>query len=97
MRKSISIGRITTIAGLSAVAVRGDGGDDTRGCLRRLSGGQLWYERNAIFARYGYCFKTEQALRTFGPRCHPPYGRLPPHAQDRVNEIMAWERRKGCN
>ncbi len=65
--------------------------------LSRLSCGQLWYERNAIFARFGYCFQTEQAINTFGPACFPPYGKLPPNAQSRVNEIIAWERRKGCN
>ena len=62
-----------------------------------LSCGQLWYERNKIFADHGYCFKTDQAIATFGPACFPPYGRLPPHAQSRVNEIVAWERRKGCS
>lgn len=61
-----------------------------------LSCGQLWYERNAIFAEYGYCFQTQQAINTFGRRCFPPYGRLPPSAQQRVNEIIYWERRKGC-
>lgn len=62
----------------------------------QLSCGQLWYERNAIFARYGHCFQTPQAIATFGRRCYPPYGQLPPHARVRVNEIIAWERRKGC-
>ena len=65
--------------------------------LGGLSCGQLWYERNSLFAQYGYCFQTQQAIATFGRRCHPPYGRLPPGAQSRVNEIIAWEQRKGCN
>jgi hypothetical protein len=63
---------------------------------RELSCGQLWYERNSIFAEYGYCFKTPQAINTFGRGCFPPYGRMPPRAQRTVNEIMHWERRKGC-
>jgi YARHG domain len=62
-----------------------------------LSCGQLWYERNAIFAQYGYCFRTEQAINAFGRACFPPYGRLPPNAQSLVNEIISWERRKGCS
>ena len=62
-----------------------------------LSCGQLWYERNKVFAEYGYCFKTDQAINAFGRACFPPYGRLPPHAQSVVNEIIAWERRKGCS
>jgi hypothetical protein len=61
-----------------------------------LSCGQLWYQRNAIFAEYGYCFQTPQARATFGPRCYPPYGQLPPHAQRIVNAIVYWEQRKGC-
>ena len=61
-----------------------------------LSCGQLWYERNAIFAQYGHCFKTAPAISAFGPGCFPPYGRLPPHAQSLVNGIIAWERRRRC-
>jgi hypothetical protein len=65
--------------------------------LARLSCGQLWYERNAIYAEYGHCFRTPQAIAVFGPRCYPPYGQLPRRAQQRVGQILAWERRKGCN
>jgi hypothetical protein len=64
--------------------------------LANLSCGQLWYERNAVYAMFGYCFKTDQAIRTFGQGCYPPYGRLPGWAEARVAEIQAWERRKGC-
>lgn len=64
--------------------------------LNQLSCGQLWYERNQIYAQFGYCFKTDQAIGTFGRACFPPYGRLPGWAQSRVNEIVGWERRRGC-
>jgi hypothetical protein len=64
--------------------------------LADLSCGQLWYERNAVYAQFGYCFKTDQAIRTFGRGCVPPYGRMPNWAESRVAEIQAWERRKGC-
>jgi hypothetical protein len=64
--------------------------------LSGLSCGQLWYERNAIYARYGYCFKTDQAIRAFGKGCFPPFGQLPGGAQARVDDIQGWERRKGC-
>jgi hypothetical protein len=64
--------------------------------LAGLSCGQLWYERNSIYAQHGYCFKTEQAIGAFGRGCFPPYGRLPASAQSRVDDIIAWERRKGC-
>ena len=56
-----------------------------------LSCGQLWYERNAIYAQYGHCFQTAQAISAFGRACFPPYGRLPPSAQARVNAIISWE------
>ena len=57
---------------------------------------QLWYERNSIFAEEGYCFRTRRAIRVFGRRCYPPYGRLTPWERERVNEILYWERVKGC-
>jgi len=56
----------------------------------------LWHERNSIYARHGYCFKTDRAIAEFGPGCFPPYGRLSGRDADRVNEIQYWERRKDC-
>ncbi len=56
----------------------------------------LWYARNAIYARKGYCFKTERARSVFGPGCFPPYGALSGSEQDRVNALQYWEREKGC-
>jgi len=43
------------------------------GCqsYRCMSCDRLWYERNAIFARKGYCFRTRRAVRVFGYRCYP--------------------------
>jgi hypothetical protein len=65
--------------------------------LRYMSCGELWYARNAIYAQNGYCFQTSRAISVFGRACFPPYGRLSPYEQRRVNDIIAWERRKGCN
>ena len=64
--------------------------------VHTLNCGQLWYERNAIYARNGYCFKSKRARNVFGPRCYPPYGRLSRYEQNLVNSIVYWERRKGC-
>ncbi|PWB79014.1 MAG: YARHG domain-containing protein [Methylocystaceae bacterium] len=61
-----------------------------------MSCGELWYARNAIYARNGYCFETERAQSVFGAGCFPPYGRLHGWEKARVNEIQMWERRKGC-
>ena len=61
-----------------------------------LSSSQLWYERNSIFAQHGYCFKSQRGIATFGRVCHPPFGRLPGHMRRVVNNIEAWERRRGC-
>lgn len=58
---------------------------------------ELWYERNAIYAHYGYCFKTARAQAVFGTSCHPPYGKLPKSAMKQVKEIKSWERKKGCS
>ncbi|MFA7416031.1 MAG: YARHG domain-containing protein [Rhizobium sp.] len=62
----------------------------------RMSCDQLWYERNAIYAAKGYCFKTQRARSVFGRACFPPYGRLTPAETRRVNTIQQWERYQGC-
>ena len=61
-----------------------------------MSCDQLWYERNAIYAAKGYCFKTARARQVFGPGCVPPYGNLDANERDRVSAIQQWERSKGC-
>jgi hypothetical protein len=61
-----------------------------------MSCSQLWYARNTIYARNGYCFKTERARAAFGPGCFPPYGELHGWEHERVNELQVWEARKGC-
>ena len=61
-----------------------------------MSCGDLWYARNKIYARNGYCFKTARGVDAFGPGCFPPYGRLSGWEKDRVDELQMWERRKGC-
>ena len=64
--------------------------------LSQLSCRALWYQRNAIYAEQGYCFKTADAIATFGERCYPPYGKLTRDQQRYVDEVQYWERRKGC-
>lgn len=64
--------------------------------LSELSCKALWYQRNAVYAEQGYCFKTKDAIATFGARCYAPYGKLTPDQQRFVNEVQAWEARKGC-
>lgn len=56
----------------------------------------LWYARNAIYARQGYCFRTRRARRVFGARCYPPYGRLTAYQRRIVRAIRRAERRNGC-
>jgi hypothetical protein len=58
--------------------------------------GQLWHQRNAIYARAGYCFQTARARATFGENCFPPYGRLTPSQQARVNALQYQEDMRGC-
>lgn len=57
---------------------------------------ELWFQRNAIFAEAGYCFQTARARAVFGAGCFPPYGRLTPRQQARVNAIRAQEDYLGC-
>jgi len=61
-----------------------------------MSCDDLWYARNAIYARNGYCFKTPRAQAVFGLGCFPPYGQLRGWEKSRVNELQMWESRKGC-
>lgn len=64
--------------------------------LSQLSCRALWYQRNAVYAEQGYCFKTADAIATFGERCYPPYGQLTPEQQRYVDQVRYWEARKGC-
>ncbi|MCP4071732.1 MAG: YARHG domain-containing protein [Hyphomicrobiales bacterium] len=56
----------------------------------------LWYERNAIFARNGHCFKSARGQAQFGVGCFAPYGRLGSADQREVDQILMWEGRNGC-
>lgn len=57
----------------------------------------LWYERNLIYAQYGYCFVTPLGRRVFADYdCWTRNPRLEPWEQQRVREIKAEERRIGC-
>ena len=69
-------------------------GDDSY--WMELTCGQLWYERNSIFAAAGHCFKTKRARRVFGRNCFPPYGKLHRGQRSTVRNIRRAERRKGC-
>jgi hypothetical protein len=61
-----------------------------------MSCDELWHERNAVYSRNGYCFKTQKAIAAFGKGCFPPYGELQGSEKNRVTEISLWERQKGC-
>jgi len=56
----------------------------------------LWHQRNAIYARNGYCFRTARAQAVFGPGCFPPYGELSPGERRQVNRLQAEEDALGC-
>jgi hypothetical protein len=68
--------------------------------LGSLSCGDLWHERNAIFARNAYCFKSERAMRVFGNEnctfyveADVPMSQSERHKVDLIREI---ERQKSC-
>jgi hypothetical protein len=56
----------------------------------------LWYRRNEIYARNGFCFKTARARAAFGDGCFPPYGRLSPREKAIVSRIEQREMEYGC-
>ena len=64
----------------------------------------LWYARNLIWHRYGYCFTTDRAIRAFGnDQCQSGVDRaavaLGMSDEDRaeVDRIVAEETRLGCS
>lgn len=80
----------------SGTAQAGDDEGMGKVYYHEMSCAQLWYERNAIFARHGYCFKTQRGINAFGKGCTPPYGKIPGNLKKVVKEIQGYERRNGC-
>ena|SRR5258706_11871097 len=68
---------------------------------RSMSCGDLWHQRNAIYARNGFCFRTDRAIRVFGnENCRfDVEADVPMSSSERLDldEIKAAERRKGCH
>jgi len=68
--------------------------------LWSFSCGDLWYQRNAIYARNGFCFKSDRGLRVFGnENCQYQVEADVPmsRAERRVVEMIRdVERQKGC-
>lgn len=57
----------------------------------------LWWERNAIFNRYGYCFKTARGRNAFdNSDCFTSNPSLSSADTSRVNQIKRQESRMGC-
>lgn len=61
-----------------------------------MSCNDLWRARNEIYARYGYCFKSQRAVAAFGKGCFPPYGRLSGQDKARAEDLQRRERQQGC-
>jgi len=62
---------------------------------------QLWYERNAYFARYGYCFQSARGQAAFPPgNCRPGVtvanAPLTGFERSEVARLEAEEKRLGC-
>lgn len=58
---------------------------------------ELWYERNSIFDRKGYCFKTARGKNTFdNSNCYTSNPTLTASEKNRVNELKSMESRMGC-
>lgn len=84
------------LGGLLAAAATAGAPAASAQALSELSCKALWYQRNAVYAEQGHCFKTKDAIATFGPRCYPPFGKLTGDQQRFVDQVQAWEARKGC-
>ena len=57
----------------------------------------LWYQRNAIYAENGYCFKTQLGRDTFGNEgCFTRAPKLSKYEARDVKEIKQEEKKRGC-
>lgn len=58
----------------------------------------LWYARNEIYHRNGYCFQTQMGRRTFGnDNCYTRAPQFTRAEKLRIESIRREERRRGCN
>lgn len=97
MRRSRLAGRIAGFGVIVCAVLQVGIATPAEAGYRDSSCGDLWYARNAIYARNGYCFKSPRGIATFGPGCYAPYGRLSGYEQRQVSKIKTWEARKGCS
>jgi YARHG domain len=99
LRSWLALGMLVALSLTAATPAARAGSDGASGTdyYAQLSCAQLWYERNAILARHGYCFQTQRALATFGNVCRPPYGNLPANLNRVVSTIKGWEQKRGCS
>ena len=85
MRKMVVLA--TVMAGLGAMT----------GQAMAASCYDLWYERNEIFDRNGYCFSTQLGRDTFdNSDCYTDYPDFTRSEQRRIKQIKREERRLGC-
>ncbi len=90
--------RLITIAAAAVVAAATLGAGVPAARAQNCFG--LWVERNAIYKRAGYCFKTARAIRHFGNagceydnQADVP---LSPRERRRVARIVRLEEELGC-
>jgi len=86
----LKIGLFVLVLATSGIARSNSNSYNNMGCY------ELWYARNAISAKKGYCFTKRKSINAFGKRCYPPYGELNRWETDEANNIRYWERRNGC-
>ena len=57
----------------------------------------LWYARNEIYKRNGYCFQTRLAMETFGNSgCYTRAPRFTRAEQSTIEAIRRKERQRSC-
>jgi hypothetical protein len=58
----------------------------------------LWYQRNAIYDAYGFCFKTKKGKKYFdNSNCTTNVVHLSKADQKLVNSIIQQEKAMGCS
>ncbi|MEM6383973.1 MAG: YARHG domain-containing protein [Pseudomonadota bacterium] len=63
--------------------------------------GDLWYERNAVFADWNYCFQSQRGINTFGNvGCYrssqEALNAMGSDTRRYIERIRSEERRRGC-
>jgi YARHG domain len=90
--------RLPTVLVLTSFCAAAGGVMATLSSARADACFDLWYQRNAIYDAYGFCFKTVKGKQYFdNSDCTTNVVHLSKADQKRVNAIVKQEKALGCS